>query len=113
MKSPEECPECGYDDFHRIWQRRRRLAWRCEDCHWMSEPFTPPQQEIKTERVIQVGRIEYTLYDEYGHTMMMSRTYYNRDEAIEALQSDLIRNPGSTAILWPVSQLTVKGEVFK
>lgn len=81
----------------------------------MSEAFTPPMQEIETERVIQVsqfGGIEYTLFDQYGHVMVMSRTYHDRDGAIEALQSDLIKNPGSTAVLWPET-VTAKGEVFK
>ena len=115
MKAPVKCSECGEGVFHRIWVTGRKLRYKCEYCNWMSEPFTPPHQEITAERVMavsQFGGIEYTVYDQYGHVMTMSRTYYDRDDAIEALQSDLIRNVGSTAVLWPESVIA-KGEVFK
>ncbi len=115
VNQPKECPKCGDYIFHRIWQRGRKLAWRCVSCHWMSERFTPPQQEIETEQVISVsqfGGLEYTLYDQYGHVMILSRTYDDQDDAIAALKNDLIRHPGSTAVLWPETVIA-KGEVFK
>ena len=115
MKQPTECPKCDDYIFHRIWQRGRKLAWRCESCHWLSESFTPPQQEIETEQVIHVGQfggIEYTMHDQYGHVMIMSRTYHDRIDAIDALKEDLEKHPGSTAVLWPET-VTAIGEVFK
>ena len=56
--------------------------------------------------------ITYTLYDQYGHVMITSRTYHDRDAAIESLKDGLDKHPGSTAVLWPET-VTAKGEVFK
>ncbi len=115
MKRPKECPKCGFDVFHQIWQRERKLAYRCEECYWLSEPFTPPMQKIETEQVIHVGQfggIEYTVYDQYGHVMSMSRTYHDRDEAIVELKKELTQHPESTGVLWPETVIA-KGEVFK
>lgn len=115
MKQPKECPQCGYNNFGQLWQRGRKLAYRCEECHWMSKPFTPPYIPIEMEREISVsysGGIEYTVYDQYGHVMVMSRTYIDRDKAIEALKDELKKNPGSTAVLWPETVIA-KGEVYQ
>lgn len=115
MKEPKKCPKCGDDVFHQTWAKGRKLRYRCEVCHWLSEPFTPPQQEITAERKIivsQFGGFEYTVYDEYGHVMVFSRTYDNRNKAIEALKENLKSRPDSTAVLWPETVIA-KGEVFK
>ena len=112
--APTECPRCGEDEFDRIWTRGRKFQYRCENCYWTSEPFIPPQQEIETEQVIYVGQfggIEYILFDQYGHVMIMSRTYHDRTEAIKSLKDDLEKHPGSTAVLWPET-VTAKGEIF-
>ena len=115
MKEPKECPKCGDGVFQQIWQRGRKLAYRCEFCYWLSEPFTPPMKELCPDKVIRVsqfGGLQYTLYDEYGHVMVSSRSYDDRDKAIESLKKDLKRNSGSTAVLWPET-VTARGEVFK
>ncbi len=115
MEQPAVCQECDYDDFIQLWAKDRKLMYGCTNCGWKTEPFTPPLKEIETEKELEVnqfGGLGYTLYDQYGYALIYSRTYDDRNEAIEELQKDILRNPGSSAVLWP-DYVTVKGEVFK
>ena len=116
MNQPTVCPNCEWNEgFYQVWDNDRKLMHQCDNCFWTSEPFTPPPKEIETEKELEVnqfGGLGYTVYDQYGYPLIHSPTYDDRESAIEALQSDLIRNPGSTVVLWP-DYVTVKGEVFK
>ena len=128
MERPESCPKCGCNSIRNIWCRGpnreigRWLKYECYlgstfdgRCRWESEPYTPPQQEIKTKKKLHVGQFgsfEYTVYDQYGHSMIMSRGYDTRKLAVEALTDDLKKHPGSTAVLWP-RFVTAVGKVFE
>jgi len=114
------CPKCESASLGDQWVRGRRLQQYCHSCDWRGEDRVPEQLEIKTKKVVAVGRFygfEYEVFDRFGHLSISSRTYATETEAVQQLKRDLERGKKDeqagpyTAVLWP-AQVEVEGEVF-
>jgi hypothetical protein len=118
----DHCPKCDSDALRDRWQNGRKLRQYCSECGWKGESRTPEQQPIETVKEICANQFSgfcYTIYDKYGHTSSISRSYDNEKEAYREMEEELIRgekvnsNEGPrTGVLWPAT-VTVVGTVFK
>lgn len=129
MSDDVKCPKCGSTTRER-WSRKgkRRLERVCydleceeESCHWVSEPYEPPEKQVETTRRIYLpgNGWTYEAFDGRGHIMTSSRTYETRAECFREAEEDVRRATDSgnywgecRAVVWPPS-VVVTGEVVR
>ena len=110
----DKCPDCGSTDLGDRWTSGRKLTQCChdDDCNWVGPARIPEKIPIRSTKHIAVSRFggfEYEIYDRYGHTTTLSRTYSNQAEALKAMDRDLQQGEKSpdagpyTGILWPAT----------
>jgi CRISPR/Cas system-associated protein Cas7 (RAMP superfamily) len=79
------------------WCKDRKLQQFCYDeveCGWKDKERVPEKRKVTNTKTCIVGDFsgwDYTIYDKYGHTMVLSRTYHSAKEAMKELESDLLR----------------------
>jgi len=114
-----KCPICNSDRLFDKWVKDRKLQQYCY-CGWKGEFRTPEIIPIKDYKVIDANNFsgfQYEIYDQYGHLLIISKSYNNKNKAIECLREDIISYNKNkfispcTGILWP-DTTTVKGEII-
>ena len=99
------CPKCGLENLGDKWCYDRKLKQYCkdEDCFWEGEPRIPEKCRIVNTKKLIVDDFSgwnYTVYDEYGHVRIISKSYDRKEKAINEIKKDLIQNKGDTAVLF-------------
>uniref|UniRef100_A0A6M3JIU8 Uncharacterized protein n=1 Tax=viral metagenome TaxID=1070528 RepID=A0A6M3JIU8_9ZZZZ len=114
------CPRCE-DYLSEQWIRGRKLQQYCKKCGWVGLTRIPEKQEIKSAKVINANRFNgfyVEIFDKYGHILLSSQSYDDRNKAIERIKRELrystydLHAGPYTAILWP-DKVTIVGEIFK
>lgn len=104
------CPQCEEGMARSCWTTGRMLRQECNQCDWVGDPYTPPQQPIETRRryVPPAGSYgwHYKIFDQYGHCSMVSRSHSTEDECRSAAKKALhrldVKTYGEcTAVIWP------------
>lgn len=117
----EKCPKCESENLGDRWTEGRKLTRYCHECRWTDKPRTPEKQPVSTTKWVSVDQfhgVVFYIFDKYGHTAEISRTYRTEAEAMKDLKFTLAcgRKPRNsagpyTAILWP-AKVKVKGKKF-
>jgi len=121
----DRCLKCG-SSVRTLWTPGRKLERVCNAyaCEWRSEPYTPPKQPIRTVKSVDAGGWEYEMFDQYGHTAVMSQSYGSRAACVAAALKDIKqtsapRKDGTpspygecSAVVWPPT-VQVKGTLVK
>lgn len=117
------CPKCGDANLGDRWAHGRMLRQHCtgededtgRDCDWIGEPRIPERKRVSTaRRGWAQGRIEYHIYDRYGHTLTCSRAHGTAAEASAAMFRELDRGETDTdagpyvGVLWKTGR-AIKG----
>ena len=108
-----------------MWCKGRKLQYYCydEDCGWEDEERIPEKREVTNTKTCFIDGFsgwDYTIYDKYGHTMVLSRTYDSSTEAMKELEKELLRGekdeaggPYTGVLFKTPSQITITGEMYK
>lgn len=119
----DKCPKCGASStyLNDYWTKGRKLKQFCIECDWEGEPRVPETIPVESTKQVQVHKFFgwcYSVFDRYGHTLIVSKAHSSRECAVEALNKDLDiwnKNPDvgpCKAVLWPPS-VSVEGQVFR
>ena len=124
MKQNKKCPKCNGAISDR-WCVGRKLQYFCqnEDCDWEAAPRMPSKRKItntKTCILHSFSGWDYIIYDKYGHTMVVSRTYNTPKEAMIEMgrvllqgEKDVCCGPYTAVLFHTPVQVTITGEMFK
>lgn len=117
----EKCPECGSTDLHDRWKAGRKLQRGCNDCDWEEAPRTPEILPIKNTKRISANHFSgfcFEVFDKYGHTLLISKSYDSKDKAKEDAVHYMKKWNQSpecgpcTSVVWP-NTVEVTGEIIK
>lgn len=123
----KSCPKCGNTDLGDRWQTGRKLQQYCrnedDNCYWKGTPRTPERRRITNTKDLRVDDFygwDYVVYDKFGHTMTLSRTYSGEPAAKAELDRELLRgvtdvNAGPyTGVLFKTpSRVVLTGKMFR
>jgi hypothetical protein len=122
----KKCPKCGSENLGDCWQVGRKLRQYChdeEDCGWVGAVRVPETQKVtgfKDLRVDDFSGHAYTIYDKYGHVMVLSQTYGTAEEAHKAMKRDILmgeKNPDAgpyTGVRFNIpAYVKLRGKMFK
>lgn len=113
----KQCPNCLEKDTTRLWKKGRKLQDYCYNCGEFGEPYKPKKKKLVTNKILNFG-ISYEVYDRYNHIIMFSKTFQNKEIAIERIKKDieLGRNDKDagpyTILMWP-DKVNVEAEIFE
>lgn len=120
---PKSCPSCDSEDIGDRWCAHRMLQYFCRDCEWAAPIRTPSKRKITNIKSLLVDDFfgfDYVIYDKYGHTSTVSRTYSTENAAQKEMEEDLIRGEKNddagpyTGVLFKTpAQVNIVGKMFK
>jgi hypothetical protein len=116
----KQCPECE-GSLNDYWAKGRKLQQHCTWCGWKGEIRVPESRLIEDTKTICTGQFSgfsYEMFDKYGCTLIMSRSYDTEVAAVIEIEKELIygktdKDAGPyTAVLWP-DTVIVQGTIYK